>query len=160
MQVPWWRTCQFAKLNVANCYHFFMCWIWWYRPEHLLWPRYHSDMRNGGKYRKWLMTQFIKRAVERAYLCGCQTCRLSEILLPLKEKTNQFSSRADLTESLCRWIIPLRFHDDEHANLLNSMWLIAITFLSVGFGDIVPNTYCGRGIAVSTGIMVSCAPSL
>lgn len=48
-----------------------------------------------------------------------------------------------------------RFHDDEHANLLNSMWLIAITFLSVGFGDIVPNTYCGRGIAVSTGIMVS-----
>jgi Ion channel len=48
-----------------------------------------------------------------------------------------------------------RFHDVEHANLLNSMWLIAITFLSVGFGDIVPNTYCGRGIAVSTGIMVS-----
>lgn len=48
-----------------------------------------------------------------------------------------------------------RFHDDEHANLLNAMWLIAITFLSVGFGDIVPNTYCGRGIAVSTGIMVS-----
>lgn len=52
----------------------------------------------------------------------------------------------------------LRFHDDEHANLLNSMWLIAITFLSVGFGDIVPNTYCGRGIAVSTGIMVSREP--
>ncbi|XP_034239813.1 small conductance calcium-activated potassium channel protein isoform X2 [Thrips palmi] len=46
-----------------------------------------------------------------------------------------------------------RFHDEEHANLLNSMWLIAITFLSVGFGDIVPNTYCGRGIAVSTGVM-------
>uniref|UniRef100_A0A336K010 CSON007369 protein n=1 Tax=Culicoides sonorensis TaxID=179676 RepID=A0A336K010_CULSO len=45
-----------------------------------------------------------------------------------------------------------RFHDEEHANLLNSMWLIAITFVSVGFGDIVPNTYCGRGIAVSTGI--------
>ncbi|GBP11256.1 Small conductance calcium-activated potassium channel protein [Eumeta japonica] len=50
---------------------------------------------------------------------------------------------------LCR----IRFHDEEHANLLNAMWLIAITFLSVGFGDIVPNTYCGRGIAVSTGIM-------
>ncbi|KAH8400428.1 hypothetical protein KR215_012124 [Drosophila sulfurigaster] len=50
------------------------------------------------------------------------------------------------------WIIA-SFHDEEHANLLNAMWLIAITFLSVGFGDIVPNTYCGRGIAVSTGIM-------
>ncbi|XP_067216576.1 small conductance calcium-activated potassium channel protein isoform X3 [Linepithema humile] len=46
-----------------------------------------------------------------------------------------------------------RFHDEEHANLLNAMWLIAITFLSVGFGDLVPNTYCGRGIAVSTGMM-------
>ncbi|KAK7573383.1 hypothetical protein V9T40_010574 [Parthenolecanium corni] len=47
----------------------------------------------------------------------------------------------------------VRFHDEDHANLLNSMWFIAITFLSVGFGDIVPNTYCGRGIAVTTGIM-------
>ncbi|KAF0299531.1 Small conductance calcium-activated potassium channel protein [Amphibalanus amphitrite] len=46
-----------------------------------------------------------------------------------------------------------RYHDDDHANLLNAMWLIAITFLSVGYGDIVPNTYCGRGIAVTTGIM-------
>lgn len=35
------------------------------------------------------------------------------------------------------------------------MWLTAITFLSIGYGDIVPNTYCGRGIAVTTGLMVS-----
>ncbi|GLH00407.1 uncharacterized protein GBIM_06795 [Gryllus bimaculatus] len=46
-----------------------------------------------------------------------------------------------------------RLNDEEHANLLNALWLIAITFLSVGFGDIVPNTYCGRGIAVFTGMM-------
>ncbi|GIY35971.1 small conductance calcium-activated potassium channel protein [Caerostris darwini] len=45
------------------------------------------------------------------------------------------------------------YHDPEHANLLNTMWLTAITFLSVGYGDIVPNTYCGRGISVSTGLM-------
>lgn len=32
------------------------------------------------------------------------------------------------------------------------MWLTAITFLSVGYGDIVPNTYCGRGIAVFSGL--------
>ena len=51
-----------------------------------------------------------------------------------------------------------RYHDEEHANLLNTMWLIAITFLSVGYGDIVPNTYCGRGIAVATGMMVSQVP--
>ncbi|KAF8795818.1 Small conductance calcium-activated potassium like protein [Argiope bruennichi] len=46
-----------------------------------------------------------------------------------------------------------QYHDPEHANLLNTMWLTAITFLSVGYGDIVPNTYCGRGISVSTGLM-------
>ena len=44
------------------------------------------------------------------------------------------------------------YHDAMHANFFNSMWLIAITFLSVGYGDIVPNSYCGRGIAVLTGI--------
>ncbi|KAI8777395.1 small conductance calcium-activated potassium channel protein, partial [Biomphalaria glabrata] len=46
-------------------------------------------------------------------------------------------------------------HEDEHANILNSMWMIAITFLSIGYGDIVPNTYCGRGIAISVGVMGS-----
>lgn len=133
-----------------------MCWIWWYRPEHLLWPRYHSDMRNGGKYRKWSMTQFIKRAVEWHIFAVVKHVVSRKFYFLWKKR--QISSCREL--SLCRWIIPLRFHDDEHANLLNSMWLIAITFLSVGFGDIVPNTYCGRGIAVSTGIMVSSTPSL
>ena len=47
-----------------------------------------------------------------------------------------------------------RHHEEKHKNILNSMWLISITFLSVGYGDIVPNTYCGRGIAVITGVMV------
>lgn len=47
------------------------------------------------------------------------------------------------------------FHDVKHKNLLNSMWMISITFLSIGYGDIVPNTYCGRSIAVITGVMVS-----
>uniref|UniRef100_A0A1B0ALI4 Potassium channel domain-containing protein n=1 Tax=Glossina palpalis gambiensis TaxID=67801 RepID=A0A1B0ALI4_9MUSC len=47
-----------------------------------------------------------------------------------------------------------RFHDEEHANLLNSMWLTAITFLCVGYGDIVPNTYCGRGITLTCGMVI------
>jgi len=45
------------------------------------------------------------------------------------------------------------YHAVKHQNLLNSMWMIAITFLSIGYGDIVPNTYCGRAIAVVTGVM-------
>lgn len=53
-------------------------------------------------------------------------------------------------------LLPLwRFHDEEHSNLLNSMWLTAITFLCVGYGDIVPNTYCGRGITLTCGMVVS-----
>ncbi|XP_076343218.1 small conductance calcium-activated potassium channel protein-like [Tachypleus tridentatus] len=56
---------------------------------------------------------------------------------------------------IASWTLRLceRYHDEDHANLLNTMWLTAITFLSVGYGDIVPNTYCGRGIAVTTGLM-------
>lgn len=84
--------------------------------------------------------------------------------MPLETNGNVFNSTPqhfstksietkDLTKGK-KMILCFRFHDEEHANLLNAMWLIAITFLSVGFGDIVPNTYCGRGIAVSTGMMV------
>ncbi|XP_071743733.1 small conductance calcium-activated potassium channel protein isoform X15 [Lepeophtheirus salmonis] len=46
-----------------------------------------------------------------------------------------------------------RQHDDEYANILNSLWLVAITFLCVGYGDIVPNTYCGRGMCLLCGMM-------
>ncbi|XP_042688685.1 small conductance calcium-activated potassium channel protein 1-like [Centrocercus urophasianus] len=33
------------------------------------------------------------------------------------------------------------------------MWLISITFLSIGYGDMVPHTYCGKGVCLLTGIM-------
>ncbi|XP_019626869.1 PREDICTED: small conductance calcium-activated potassium channel protein 2-like isoform X2 [Branchiostoma belcheri] len=47
-----------------------------------------------------------------------------------------------------------RYHDNGGIyNFLNSMWWVAITFLAVGYGDMVPNTYCGRGIALIAGIM-------
>ncbi|KAM3716499.1 Small conductance calcium-activated potassium channel-like protein [Dirofilaria immitis] len=36
---------------------------------------------------------------------------------------------------------------------LNSLWFIIVTFMSVGYGDIVPNTYCGRALAITTGIV-------
>lgn len=52
-------------------------------------------------------------------------------------------------------IYACRYHDEEHGNLLNSMWMIAITILCVGYGDIVPSTYGGRGITLTCGMMVS-----
>ncbi|XP_069113276.1 small conductance calcium-activated potassium channel protein 2-like isoform X1 [Argopecten irradians] len=46
------------------------------------------------------------------------------------------------------------YHPDEaHSSFFNAMWMIAITFLTVGYGDIYPNTYCGRFVAVATGLM-------
>ncbi|CAM4783102.1 unnamed protein product [Rotaria magnacalcarata] len=53
-------------------------------------------------------------------------------------------------------------HDPKHhGNILNSMWLIAVTFLAIGYGDLVPNTYCGRAICVASGLMgVSCTATM
>lgn len=31
--------------------------------------------------------------------------------------------------------------------------MISITFLSIGYGDMVPHTYCGKGVCLLTGIM-------
>ncbi|KAL6731718.1 hypothetical protein Aduo_002553 [Ancylostoma duodenale] len=43
---------------------------------------------------------------------------------------------------------------------VSSIWVVAITFLSVGYGDIVPHTNCGRTMAVITGILGTCASSM
>lgn len=49
---------------------------------------------------------------------------------------------------------------EKHQSYLNSLWLIAVTFLSIGYGDIVPNTQCGRIMAVVTGILGTCTSSM
>ncbi|XP_072167049.1 uncharacterized protein [Diadema setosum] len=56
---------------------------------------------------------------------------------------------------LASWIMHVceRYHDKDNSEILNAMWIVSITFLSIGYGDMVPNTYCGRGVAVITGIM-------
>ncbi|CAB1332859.1 unnamed protein product [Coregonus sp. 'balchen'] len=48
-----------------------------------------------------------------------------------------------------------QYHDnmDITSNFLGAMWLISITFLTIGYGDMVPNTYCGKGVCLLTGIM-------
>lgn len=54
-------------------------------------------------------------------------------------------------------LIYSRYHDNQDitSNFLGAMWLISITFLTIGYGDMVPNTYCGKGVCLLTGIMVS-----
>uniref|UniRef100_A0A915L9X9 Calmodulin-binding domain-containing protein n=1 Tax=Romanomermis culicivorax TaxID=13658 RepID=A0A915L9X9_ROMCU len=36
---------------------------------------------------------------------------------------------------------------------LNCVWFVVITFMSIGYGDVVPATYCGRTVAITTGIV-------
>uniref|UniRef100_A0A3Q2UXI1 Potassium intermediate/small conductance calcium-activated channel, subfamily N, member 3 n=1 Tax=Haplochromis burtoni TaxID=8153 RepID=A0A3Q2UXI1_HAPBU len=68
-----------------------------------------------------------------------------------------------LVFSISLWIIAAwtvrvceRYHDaqDVTSNFLGAMWLISITFLSIGYGDMVPHTYCGKGVCLLTGIMI------
>uniref|UniRef100_A0A914HGU5 Calmodulin-binding domain-containing protein n=1 Tax=Globodera rostochiensis TaxID=31243 RepID=A0A914HGU5_GLORO len=35
----------------------------------------------------------------------------------------------------------------------NSLWFIMVTFMSIGYGDVVPTSYCGRFLSISTGIV-------
>ncbi|VDL18566.1 unnamed protein product [Hymenolepis diminuta] len=53
-----------------------------------------------------------------------------------------------------------RVHDPGFENLLNSLWLVAVTFLSIGYGDVVANTYCGRAISIVTGVLGSLCTAL
>lgn len=62
----------------------------------------------------------------------------------------------DINDILNRFLIYytyLSYYDEEYNNLLNTMWLIMITFLTIGYGDMFPKTYCGRSISVATGFM-------
>lgn len=38
---------------------------------------------------------------------------------------------------------------------MEALWMVSVTFLSIGYGDVVPHTYCGRSICLLTGIMVT-----
>uniref|UniRef100_A0A3Q2CXL9 Potassium intermediate/small conductance calcium-activated channel, subfamily N, member 1a n=1 Tax=Cyprinodon variegatus TaxID=28743 RepID=A0A3Q2CXL9_CYPVA len=67
-----------------------------------------------------------------------------------------------LVFSISSWIIAAwtvrvceRYHDKQEvtSNFLGAMWLISITFLTIGYGDMVPHTYCGKGVCLLTGIM-------
>ncbi|XP_067452781.1 small conductance calcium-activated potassium channel protein 1b isoform X1 [Thunnus thynnus] len=67
-----------------------------------------------------------------------------------------------LVFSVSCWIIAAwtvrvceRYYDAQEvtSTFLGAMWLISITFLSIGYGDMVPHTYCGKGVCLLTGIM-------
>uniref|UniRef100_A0A3P8VFG0 Small conductance calcium-activated potassium channel protein 1-like n=1 Tax=Cynoglossus semilaevis TaxID=244447 RepID=A0A3P8VFG0_CYNSE len=42
---------------------------------------------------------------------------------------------------------------ERYNNYMEALWMVSVTFLSIGYGDVVPHTYCGRSICLLTGIM-------
>ncbi|XP_042346464.1 intermediate conductance calcium-activated potassium channel protein 4 [Plectropomus leopardus] len=61
------------------------------------------------------------------------------------------------------WMLTLceRKTDATTGKMDTAMWLIAITFLTVGYGDVAPNTSCGKAVCLFTGVMgVACTAML
>ncbi|XP_069804199.1 intermediate conductance calcium-activated potassium channel protein 4 [Dendropsophus ebraccatus] len=56
------------------------------------------------------------------------------------------------------WILSVCERDNQSSgNLTSAMWLIPITFLTIGYGDMVPDTACGKMVCLFTGVMgVAC----
>jgi hypothetical protein len=44
---------------------------------------------------------------------------------------------------------------EETGRMDTALWLIAITFLTVGYGDVSPKTSCGKVVCLFTGVMVT-----
>ncbi|KAH0631416.1 hypothetical protein JD844_005736 [Phrynosoma platyrhinos] len=61
------------------------------------------------------------------------------------------------------WVLSVceRQHMDENEYLGGTFWLIPITFLTIGYGDVVPVTICGKVVCLFTGVMgVGCTALL
>uniref|UniRef100_A0A3B5AHB6 Potassium calcium-activated channel subfamily N member 4 n=1 Tax=Stegastes partitus TaxID=144197 RepID=A0A3B5AHB6_9TELE len=91
------------------------------------------------------------------------TCRFV-----LKVLMNQHPGRALLVFILffwltASWMLTLceRQTQASTGHMETALWLIAITFLTVGYGDVAPNTSCGKAVCLFTGVMgVACTAML
>ncbi|XP_028678262.1 intermediate conductance calcium-activated potassium channel protein 4 [Erpetoichthys calabaricus] len=56
---------------------------------------------------------------------------------------------------IAAWMLSICERGVEHAagRMDDALWLIAITFLTVGYGDMYPYTTCGRIVCLMTGVM-------
>ncbi|CAJ1061618.1 intermediate conductance calcium-activated potassium channel protein 4 [Xyrichtys novacula] len=85
----------------------------------------------------------------------------------LKVLMNEYPARTLLVFILffwltASWMLTLceRGTHDETSHISTALWLIAITFLTVGYGDVAPQTSCGKAVCLFTGVMVRVGSSL
>lgn len=96
----------------------------------------------------WIIAAWTVRACERCL--DNISCRTPPFMLL---NSLYFGS---ISNFFFTFVLTCRYHDNQDitSNFLGAMWLISITFLTIGYGDMVPNTYCGKGVCLMTGIMV------
>ncbi|XP_064802167.1 intermediate conductance calcium-activated potassium channel protein 4 isoform X3 [Oncorhynchus masou masou] len=58
---------------------------------------------------------------------------------------------------IASWMLTLceRQTQEQTGRMDTALWLIAITFLTVGYGDVSPKTSCGKVVCLFTGVMVT-----
>ncbi|GAB5583909.1 small conductance calcium-activated potassium channel protein 2 isoform X1 [Prionailurus iriomotensis] len=113
----------------------------------------------------WIIAAWTVRVCERrgwsfklsCLLRGVMKLREEEVKSgeTMKSRTRVCCFRAALGREQTGPTLTVPYHDqqDVTSNFLGAMWLISITFLSIGYGDMVPHTYCGKGVCLLTGIM-------
>ncbi|XP_041649291.1 intermediate conductance calcium-activated potassium channel protein 4 isoform X2 [Cheilinus undulatus] len=79
----------------------------------------------------------------------------------LKVLMNEYPARTLLVFILffwlcASWMLTLceRGTQEMTSNMNTALWLIAITFLTVGYGDVAPKTSCGKAVCLFTGVMI------
>ncbi|CAF1409873.1 unnamed protein product [Adineta steineri] len=88
---------------------------------------------------------FILRAFLQTYPVACWSSMMIIVLLITSwsmhvcEKGIWIPIHSSLSQS-----------NSSTSSFLNATWLTIVTFTTVGYGDLVPQTYCGRGIAFLT----------
>uniref|UniRef100_A0A671LVW5 Potassium intermediate/small conductance calcium-activated channel, subfamily N, member 4 n=1 Tax=Sinocyclocheilus anshuiensis TaxID=1608454 RepID=A0A671LVW5_9TELE len=84
----------------------------------------------------------------------------------LKVLMNKYPARTLLVFIMFFWLSSLsvsayRQQQVETGGMDTALWLIAITFLTVGYGDVSPHTSCGKLVCLFTGVMgVACTAML
>ncbi|KAM6994480.1 small conductance calcium-activated potassium channel protein 3 isoform 3-T3 [Tautogolabrus adspersus] len=86
----------------------------------------------------------------------------------LKVLLNEYPARTLLVFILffwltASWMLTLCERGTEEAtgHMNTALWLIAITFLTVGYGDVAPKSSCGKAVCLFTGVMgVACTAML
>ncbi|KAM9352836.1 intermediate conductance calcium-activated potassium channel protein 4 [Symphorus nematophorus] len=79
----------------------------------------------------------------------------------LKVLMNKYPGRTLLVFILFFWLIASwmltlceRKTQESTGHMDTALWLIAITFLTVGYGDVAPKTTCGKAVCLFTGVML------